>query len=310
MNKREILASEICEIIGAQIYGKDIKINSLTKVGMESQYNNLCTFCTNEHYLNLVLDNDNYKVIIISSNLYEKFKDGLKGIGQTFLLTDNPLKSFYYLHKYLFEKTNFYGEFDFTSKIGKASSIHESATITEGVIIGKNVLIGPNVVIHRGTIIGDNVAVEANTVIGVNGFEVANINNKRILVPHSGGTLINENSRIGSNVVICRSLFDGHTEIGEECQIDSLVNIAHNVKIGRQTTVVCGTCINGRAKIGDNVYIASGVIVLNRILIGDNAVINMGAVVSEPVGPNEVVAGFYAMSNSLWLKRMREQRKI
>lgn len=182
-------------------------------------------------------------------------------------------------------------------------SIHPDAEIAEGVRIGPFTVIGPGVTVGAGTRIGSNCHIEradigrdcivANSVtIGRHGFgyEDDPVTGETLQFPHIGGIVIGDRVEIGSSTCVDRGSI-GNTIIGDDCKIDNLVHIAHNVRMGRRCKVIALAIIGGSVVLDDNVWIAPAAAVRDWRRVGENAVVGLGAVVTRDVPANETVAG-------------------
>ncbi|MGQ0626539.1 MAG: UDP-3-O-(3-hydroxymyristoyl)glucosamine N-acyltransferase, partial [Phycisphaerales bacterium] len=111
-----------------------------------------------------------------------------------------------------------------------------------------------------------------------------------IKIPHAGNVEIHDGVEIGANTCVDRGKF-GPTVIGAGTKIDNLVQIAHNVRIGRSCLIAGNTGVAGSVKIGDGVLIGGGASVRDNIEIGSGARIAATAGVMRDVEPGESVAG-------------------
>ncbi len=186
--------------------------------------------------------------------------------------------------------------------------IRENCKINENVLIESNCQIGPNVTIGENTIIesnsiikecvlGSNCIVKSGAVIGGTGFGFDPKSKTRI--NHIGNVIIKNNCNIGSNTTIDRAVFDS-TIISENSFIDNLVQIAHNVIIGKGAIIAAQTGIAGSALIGDNVVIGGQAGVAGHIKIGNNVKIAAKSGVTKNVDNNSIVAGFPAIDIKKW----------
>lgn len=177
----------------------------------------------------------------------------------------------------------------FTS-IGAGSLIGDGTVIAEGVRIGTDVKVGENCVIHSNctiyqkTEIGDNVILHAGTVIGADGFGYVRDAEEHVKFPQIGKVVIEDNVEIGANSCVDRGAL-GETRIGEGTKIDNLVQIAHNVKIGRRVIIAAMTGVSGSSVIEDDVVIAG------QVGIADHVTIKTGAVIGakSAVFPGKIV---------------------
>jgi UDP-3-O-[3-hydroxymyristoyl] glucosamine N-acyltransferase len=282
MRTREIHVEEISKILGLPYSGNNEKINGLVKlVHSDSEADSLITFCGNEHILPEILSNRKIKAMITREVVYRANRT--IPANMSVIISDSPMESFYFLHQYLYEKTDFYNEYDFVKKIGVNCSIHPTAIIEDGVKIGDNVKIGPFCFIRKGTEIGNDCIIDANTVIGSRGFEIKVINKIPRSVHHAGGVRIGNNVEIGAGCVIDRAMFGGSTLIGGNAKIDNLVQIAHNCAIGQDVLICAKVQVSGSVTIGDRCYLAPSVSIRDQVNIVRDAFVGMGAVVTKHI---------------------------
>lgn len=175
--------------------------------------------------------------------------------------------------------------------IGEATHVGESTQIHDGVRIGKNVRIGkctiiyPNCVIYDGVSIGHDCVIHAGTVIGADGFGyVRDTQGEYHQFPQIGTVVIEDNVEIGANTCIDRGAL-GATRIGEGSKIDNLVQIAHNVQIGKRVIIASQTGISGSTVIEDDCVIGG------QVGMGDHARVLSGAIIGSQAGvlPGKIV---------------------
>jgi UDP-3-O-[3-hydroxymyristoyl] glucosamine N-acyltransferase len=179
------------------------------------------------------------------------------------------------------------------AEIGQGSYIGANAVIGDNVCIGVNAWIGPHVTVFCA-LLGDNVTLHPGVRIGQDGFGFAPDPKGFIKVPQLGRVIIQDNCDIGANTTIDRGS-GPDTVIGEGTWIDNLVQIAHNVHIGRRCIIAAQTGISGSTEIGDFVMIGGQAGVTGHLKIGDGAMIAAQSGVMRDVGPRERVAGSPAM---------------
>ena len=179
------------------------------------------------------------------------------------------------------------------AEIGQGSYIGANAVIGDNVCIGVNAWIGPNVTVFCA-LLGDNVTLHPGVRIGQDGFGFAPDPDGFIKVPQLGRVIIQDNCDIGANTTVDRGS-GPDTVIGEGTWIDNLVQIAHNVRIGRRCIIAAQTGISGSTEIGDYVMIGGQAGLAGHLKIGDGALIAAQSGVMRDVGPRERVAGSPAM---------------
>ena len=175
--------------------------------------------------------------------------------------------------------------------IGENTSIGEYAQIHDGVKIGNNVTIRKYSIIHPNCVIYDNVEIgydciiHAGAVIGADGFGFVRDGERGyVKFPQIGTVVIEDNVEIGANTCIDRGAL-GETRIGEGTKIDNLVQIAHNVQVGKRVIIASQTGISGSTVIEDDCVIGG------QVGMGDHATVKTGAVIGSQAGilPGKIV---------------------
>jgi UDP-3-O-[3-hydroxymyristoyl] glucosamine N-acyltransferase len=139
--------------------------------------------------------------------------------------------------------------------VGDGTKIFQGVSIEKGSVIGTGCVIHPNVTIYAGTIVGDRCVIQAGAVIGADGFGFATEAGVHHKIPQIGIVRIEDDVEIGANTTIDRATL-GETVIGAGTKIDNLVQVAHNVKIGRGCFLVSQAGIAGSTELGDYVVLA------------------------------------------------------
>lgn len=221
----------------------------------------------------------------------------------------DPVASFYAIHDYLSNHTDFYWR-DFDTEISPGARVSPAAAVApRNVRIGRGTVIEPNVSVLEHCLIGEDVVVRAGAVIGAEGFDPKTIGGSVRVIPHAGGVRLRDRVEIQANSVVCRCVFGGFTEIGEETKVSSLVNVSHNVRIGRRCRIAACASVMGSARIGDDVWIGPNATISNRVCIGDGAAISLGAVVVRDVPPGCRVSGNFAIDHQKFLEFFRSLMK-
>ena len=175
------------------------------------------------------------------------------------------------------------------SYVGQNCKIGANARIFPHAYIGDNVKIGDNVIIYAGakiyadTVIGNNCTIHAGAVIGSDGFGFAPQKDGTYkVIPQIGNVVLEDNVSIGANATIdCATM--GSTIIREGTKIDNLVQIAHNVEVGKHTVIAAQSGVSGSSKIGNFCTIAGQVGVVGHITIADKTIIGAQSGVSKSV---------------------------
>lgn len=171
------------------------------------------------------------------------------------------------------------------SKIGDGTQLRAGVKIGDNVKIGKNCVIHPHVFIEDGCTVGDYVVLHAGVVIGADGFGyVRDDIGEYHKFPQIGTVIIEDNVEIGANTCVDRGAL-GATRIGAGTKIDNLVQIGHNVQIGKRCVIAAQTGISGSTVIEDDCVIGG------QVGFGDHARVKSGAVIGSQAGvlPGKIV---------------------
>lgn len=154
-------------------------------------------------------------------------------------------------------------------QIDDGCQIHPHTVIYKGSRLGKNVVLHARVTIREYTVLHDHVVIQSGTVIGSDGFGyVPNALGELVAVPQVGTVEIGPKVEIGANSCIDRGAF-GKTFIAEGTKIDNLVQVGHNVQIGKHS-ILCGQVgVAGSTKIGSRVTLGGQVGTADHVTIGD-----------------------------------------
>lgn len=197
-----------------------------------------------------------------------------------------------------------------TVSIGKGSIIGSGVILGEGVVIGNNVVIGDGVVIGSNSHISDNVTIECAILgaevmvhsgarIGQPGFGFAPSRAGVLPVLQIGAVRIGNRVRVGANTCIDRGALED-TIIGDDTKIDNLVQIAHNVVIGRNCFIAAQTGIAGSTTIGDFVMLGGQVGIAGHLEIGSQVNVAAQSGVIADVEAGMKMGGYPALPIMDW----------
>ena len=199
------------------------------------------------------------------------------------------------------------------ARIGAGTTIGPNSVVGPGVAIGRRCRIGANASVGFA-LIGDHVEIFSGAVIGEAGFGVAGHAENLVDVPQLGRVIIQDHVTIGALSCIDRGAWDD-TVLGEHTKIDNLVQIAHNVRIGRNCLMAAQVGISGSVTVGDGVMFGGRAAVADHLEIGAGARIAAMSGVMRNVPPGEVWCGVPArpirefMRETAWLSRAARNRK-
>jgi UDP-3-O-[3-hydroxymyristoyl] glucosamine N-acyltransferase len=175
------------------------------------------------------------------------------------------------------------------AEIGTGSIIGAHSVIGPYVRIGRDCSIGPHVTIGHA-LIGDRVIIHAGSRLGQDGFGFAPRRKGHLKTPQLGRVIVQDHVEIGANSSIDRGTM-GDTIIGEGTKIDNLVQVAHNVRIGRGCLIAAQAGIAGSTEIGDFAMLGGQSAIAGHLQIGEGAAVAAKSGVMRDVPAGARVGG-------------------
>jgi UDP-3-O-[3-hydroxymyristoyl] glucosamine N-acyltransferase len=195
------------------------------------------------------------------------------------------------------------------TKVGPGVQIWPGCYVGRNSEIGEGTKIYPNVVVMHDVTIGRNCILQPGVVIGSDGFGYTPTEKGNMKVPQIGRVIIGDEVEIGANTTIDRATLDA-TIIADDVKIDNLVQLAHNVKVGRHTRIAAQAGLSGRVQIEDNVVIAGQAGFQNGITVGEGSVIAGRAGVIGDVPANSRMSGMPARDHRKALRIIALQNRL
>jgi UDP-3-O-[3-hydroxymyristoyl] glucosamine N-acyltransferase len=293
----EFTINQVAAMLGGEVKGDGgEKIHMLAKI--QDAKKGQLAFLSNPKYEQYIYTTK-ASAVIVKKDFAPK-----KEVTSALILVDDPYSSFTALleeyHKLItFQKSGieepsfigsnstvgqhiYRGAFSYIGnnvKIGDNVKIYPHVYIGDDVTIGANTVLYPNVKLYSGTRVGNYCVIHSGTVIGSDGFGFAPQGDGSYkTIPQLGNVIIEDHVAIGANTVIdCATLFGDSTIIREGVKLDNLIQIAHNVEIGKHTVIAAQSGISGSTKVGDHclfagqVGIAGHLVISNKTSIGAQA---------------------------------------
>jgi UDP-3-O-[3-hydroxymyristoyl] glucosamine N-acyltransferase len=197
------------------------------------------------------------------------------------------------------------------ARLGRNVSVGPYAIVGDGVVIGDGVVLGPHCVIgagveigaashlyasvtvYSGSIIGERVTIHAGARIGSDGFGYVQRDGAHLKIPHVGRCIIEHDVEIGANTTVDRGSIDD-TVVGAGTKVDNLVQIAHNVRIGRVCLIMAQVGIAGSVRVEDGAMLLGQVGVSGHHTIGKGARLAAQAGVFGDIPAGETWSGYPA----------------
>lgn len=207
-----------------------------------------------------------------------------------------------------------------SARVGEGTVIAPGVFISEDVEIGDNCTIGPGVVIGRGvkighkvwlgahvrishSLIGDRCTIHGGAAIGQDGFGYVAGAAGHFKIPQLGRVIIQDDVEIGANTAIDRGAL-GDTVIGEGTKIDNLVQIGHNIRVGRRSLIAAQVGFAGSSEVGDYVVFGGQVGVADHLKIGAGAIVAAKSGVTRSLEGGKVHGGFPAKPVEQWRREV------
>lgn len=214
-----------------------------------------------------------------------------------------------------------------SAKLGSNVVVGAFSVVGENVVIGNDVVIYPNVTIEANTSIGDGTVIypqvsiyhdsrigrrcviHSGVVIGSDGYGFATDGGRHHKIPQIGIVRLEDDVEIGAGSTIDRAAL-GETVIGEGTKIDNLVQIGHNVRIGKHCFIVAQVGIAGSTELGDYVQVAGQSGFAGHLKIGNRVQVAAKSAVLEDVPDDTKVMGIPAVPFREFARREAHLRRL
>jgi len=330
---RPLSVEQAAELVGANLYhpelgsGEIAFLASLDNAGLGA-----LTFIEGKKYHELLRPLV-ATACLCTPELAVKIPDGVAA-----LVSSNPQRDFAYLGRILFPQSiqprSSCGETGLSpyAHIHPQAQLEENVTVEAGAVIGKNVEIGRGSVISAGCVVGENckigrdcyfaphvsvqyafignrVRLYAGVRIGQDGFGYVGGAQGIEKIPQLGRVILQDDVEIGANSTVDRGALND-TIIGEGTKIDNLVQIAHNVRIGRFCLIAAQCGLAGSCSIGDGTQIGGATGVADHIKIGSHVQIAAQSGVMNDIPDGEKWGGSPARPFKQWFREVAALRSM
>ena len=196
------------------------------------------------------------------------------------------------------------------ARIGARTVVFPHVTIGEGAVVGDDCLIHARVSIRERVSVGHRVVVQDGAIIGSDGFGFAHRpDGTHLKIPQIGTVVIEDDVEIGANTTIDRPSV-GETRISAGTKIDNLVQVAHGVRVGRDSLLAAQVGIAGSTTLEDRVTLAGQVGVAGHLTIGKGVVATAQSGIPNSVDAGAFISGYPAIDNRDWLKASALFRRL
>lgn len=315
----EFTAKQIADFLQGEVEGNpDVKVNNFAKI--EEGKPGTLAFLSNPKYTHYIYDTkadivlvnadfkaekeikatlirvaNSYEALAKLLELVEKSKPSKVGIEpMSYVAPSAKMGKEVYVAGFAYVGENVV--------VGDNSKVFPHVFIGENVVIGNNVTLYSGVKIYAGCKIGDNSIIHAGAVIGSDGFGFApQADGSYHKIPQMGNVVIEKNVEIGANTVIDRAVMDS-TIIREGVKLDNLIQIAHNVEIGKHTVIASQSGVSGSTKIGKNCVFGGQVGLAGHLKIGNEVKIGAQSGIGKSQKDGSEIIGTPAIPIRDWYK--------
>lgn len=193
--------------------------------------------------------------------------------------------------------------------IGAGSRVEAQAVVEAHTVVGRGCRVGegswlyPHAVLYDGTQLGCRGIVHAGAVLGSDGFGFTWVDGEHRKVPQVGRLVVGDDVEVGANSALDRGTL-GDTRVGDGTKIDNLVQVGHNVEVGR-AALLCGQAgIAGSSRLGDHVVLAGQAGVADHRTVGEGVQVAAKSAVLSDVEAGTTVAGIPAVPLHQWRRQV------
>lgn len=199
---------------------------------------------------------------------------------------------------------------DVTAVVHPSASVGPLCVVERGAHIGAGTVLKSRVTVGEDCRIGARCIVHAGVVIGADGFGFAQQGGEWIKIEQLGAVQVGDDVEIGANTCIDRGALQD-TVIEDGVKLDNLVQIGHNVRVGKHSAMAGCVGIAGSATIGAHCTVGGGAIVLGHLSLADHVNISAATVVTRTISePGHYTGMFPIDDNARWEKNAATLKQL
>jgi UDP-3-O-[3-hydroxymyristoyl] glucosamine N-acyltransferase len=252
-----VRASELAALTGGQLFGEDRDFSGVAPLASAGP------------------DDAAFSVGAVQSSRACVVLAGEVVPGTTTVVVRDPRQAFAILLDHLFPETHPPGV-QAGAHVETTARVHPKATVYAGAYVGAEAEIGagavifPNAVVLAGSRVGPGCRVGPGAVVGYAGFAVIRGPEGVRPLPQVGKAVLEEGSCVGANSCVDRAFLE-ETVVGARAQLDNLVQVGHNCRIGQDAVLVAQTGLSGSVIVEDGAVLGGQVGVADHVRIGRGA---------------------------------------
>ena len=189
---------------------------------------------------------------------------------------------------------------DAEAEVHPTASIGALCVVERRARIGANTVLKSRVTVGEDCVVGERCIVHPGVVIGADGFGFAPNGDAWEKIEQLGAVCIGNDVEIGANTCIDRGALQD-TVIEDGVKLDNLIQIGHNVRVGRHTAMAGCVGVAGSANIGEHCTVGGGAVILGHLTLGAHVNISAGTLVSKSIlKPGHYTGIFPIDDNAVW----------
>jgi UDP-3-O-[3-hydroxymyristoyl] glucosamine N-acyltransferase len=195
------------------------------------------------------------------------------------------------------------------ARVGANTILYSGAFVGAGSVVGEGCVLYANVVVREGCRVGNHCILNPGAVVGGDGFGFAPDGMENVKIPQVGGVVLEDHVELGSCTSVDRGALQD-TVVGTQSKLDSLVQVGHNVKIGKACFLASQSAVAGSSILGDRVTLAGQVGINGHIQIADRVtVLGQSGVTKSIEEAGAMYSGTPALPNVAYLRLQAAQRR-
>jgi UDP-3-O-[3-hydroxymyristoyl] glucosamine N-acyltransferase len=196
------------------------------------------------------------------------------------------------------------------AQVDPSARIGALCVVERGARIGAGTVLKSRVTVSEGCIIGERCVLHPGVVIGADGFGFAPHQGAWEKIEQLGAVRIGDEVEIGANTCIDRGALED-TVIEDGVKLDNLIQVGHNVRIGRHTAIAGCVAIAGSARIGAHCTIGGKTGIVGHLTIADHVHISAMSLVSRSIAKPGLYTGVFPLDdNASWEKNAATLRQL
>ena len=189
------------------------------------------------------------------------------------------------------------------ARLGEACRVFPGCYVGEDCELGKGCVLYPNAVLMAGTRLGEACVLQPGAVLGAEGFGFVRTPEGIRKIPQIGRVVAGDRVEVGANSAVDRAALSS-TVLDDGTCLDNLVQVGHNVRLGKDCLIVSQVGISGSTHVGDNVTMAGQAGVAGHLRIGNGVTIGSQSGIAKDIPDGQTVGGTPAVDYTTFMRTL------